>query len=372
MKFLFSIIFCLLFVNAFSQSSDDILNLLIANKSITQSQADSLRAEAAIKQQDKEVARKSFFVNAARQLSLSGYTQIRYQQLDEKLRRDGFDIRRARIDLKGALTPYLSYRLQTEFADKPKIIDAYAEVKVKDYLIITAGQFKIPLSLENLTSSNKLEMIDRSMVVEALAARGKDVIGNQNGRDIGVQLSGTALKLNNLPFLDYRIGVFNGSGIMLGDTANEAKDVGTRFNLTPLKGLAVAVSYYNGWGRALKPDVPGRSQERDRTGFEASYVTSRISLKGEYLIGHDGITNRQGWYIQAGYFVIPLKLQVLGRYDTFDPNTDKNNNIFTNYTFGGNYNFNNLSRVQAFYTFRELQASDANLNYFSVQLQIGF
>lgn len=372
MRITISVVFCLLYANTFSQSTNDLLNLLIANKSITQAQADSIRAEAAIKQQETDVNRKSFFITAARQMTLSGYTQIRYQQLDEKLRRDGFDIRRARMDLRGAFTPYLTYRLQTEFADKAKIIDAYAEVKVKDYLIFTAGQFKVPLSLENLTSSNKLEMIDRSMVVEALVARGKDIIGNQNGRDIGIQISGVALKLNNLSFLDYRIGVFNGSGIMVGDTANEAKDFGGRLNLTPVKGLSVAASYYNGWGGAIKPDISGRSQERNRMGFEASYITSRFSLRGEYLSGLDGITNRQGWYAQAGYFVIPVKLQVVGRYDTFDPNIDHNNNIFTNYTFGGNYNFNNWSRIQIFYTFRELQASDANLNYLSVQLQIGF
>jgi phosphate-selective porin OprO/OprP len=372
MKFFLSVIFFVLVINGFSQTSDDILNLLIANKSITQLQADSIRAEAAIKQQDKEAARKSFFTSAARQMTLSGYTQIRYQQLDEKLKRDGFDIRRARIDLKGALTPFLSYRLQTEFADRAKIIDAYAEVKVKDYLIITAGQFKIPLSLENLTSSNKLEMIDRSMVVEALVARGRDVIGNQNGRDIGLQLSGTVLKLNNLPFLDYRIGVFNGSGIMVGDTANESKDYGGRLNLTPVKGLALATAYYKGQGRAIKPDVKGKSQERDRLGFEASYVTTKLSLKSELIIGKDGITNRSGWYLQAGYFVIPAKLQVLGRYDIFDPNTDKDNNKFTNYTLGGNYNFNNWSRIQLFYTIRELEASADHLNYLSVQFQIGF
>lgn len=372
MRITLSFVFCLLFVNSFSQSTNDILNLLISNKSITQNQADSIRAEAAIKQQETDAAKKSFFTTAARQMSLTGYTQLRYQQLDEKGKRDGFDIRRARVDLKGSLTPYLSYRLQTEFADKPKIIDAYAEAKLKDYLVITAGQFKIPLSLENLTSSNKLEMIDRSMVVEALVARGKDVIGNQNGRDIGIQASGTILKLNNAPLLDYRLGAFNGSGIMVADTANESKDYAGRLNLTPVKGLSLAAAYYKGTAKAIKPDVKGKSQERDRLGFEASYVTPKLSLKGEYIIGKDGITNRSGWYVQAGYFVIPVKLQVLGRYDTYDPNTDSDNNMYTNYTVGGNYNFNTWSRLQVFYTFRDLEASTAHLNYLSVQFQFGF
>ena len=174
----------------FGQSSNDILNILISNKTITQQQADSLRAEAAIKQQETDANKKIFPVNASRFIQLSGYTQLRYLQMEEKGKRSGFDIRRARLDIKGAITPYFSYRLQTEFADKPKILDAYGEIKLADYFNITAGQFKIPFSMENLASSNKLEMIDRSQVVEALVARGKDVIGNQNGRDIGIQIGG--------------------------------------------------------------------------------------------------------------------------------------------------------------------------------------
>ena len=75
------------------------------------------------------------------------------------------------------------------------MIDAYGEIKLADYFSLTVGQFKIPFSMENLTSSNKLEMIDRSQVVEALVARSKDVIGNQNGRDIGIQAGGTFLKV---------------------------------------------------------------------------------------------------------------------------------------------------------------------------------
>ena len=59
-----------------SQTTNDILNLLIANKTITQEQADSLRADAAIKQQDAEANKKSFLVTAARQIQFAGYTQI--------------------------------------------------------------------------------------------------------------------------------------------------------------------------------------------------------------------------------------------------------------------------------------------------------
>jgi phosphate-selective porin OprO and OprP len=373
MKYLF---FLVLFVasvtNVMAQSGNDILNLLISNKTITQVQADSLRAEAALAQQQTEASKKSFFISAARQLTLNGYSQIRYQFFNEKGKKDGFDVRRARLDVKGALTPYFSYRVQTEFADKPKLIDAYGEIKLNDLLVFTVGQFKIPLSLENLTASNKLEMIDRSQVVEALVARGKDVIGNQNGRDLGIQASGVLLKIKDLNVIEYRIGVFNGSGINVADTANGSKDVGGRLLFTPLKGFSVGGALYAGWDKAIKPDVSGQSQTRNRYGFEMNYTTKSMSVKGEYLYGKDGKTNRAGWYLQAGYFLIPQKMQLLGRYDTYDPNTSTDNNISTNYSFGVNLNFNSWSRLQAFYTIRQEQGPAVNNNYLALQYQVGF
>jgi phosphate-selective porin len=345
---------------------------LISNKSVTQEQADSIRADAAIKQQETEAVRKSFWLSAARQMQLTGYTQIRYQNLDEPNKNNGFDIRRARLDLKGNVTPFFGFRLQAEFADRPKILDAYAEIKLADYFTITAGQFKLPFSLENLTSSNKLEMIDRAQSVEALAARGKDVIGNQNGRDLGIQVGGVILKNKNGALLEYRLGIFNGSGINIADTANEAKDVGGRLVVNPIKGLSFGVSAYNGWDKAIKPDEKGQSQVRNRFGMEASYVNPRLSARGEYIQGQDGVTDRKGWYLQAGYFIIPQKLQFLAKYDTYDPSTSKADNISILYVIGANFNFNSWSRLQAFYTFREEEGASVNNNYFSLQYQIGF
>jgi phosphate-selective porin len=166
MKLIFSLFFSLLIMaNSFSQSTNDILNLLISNKTINQVQADSIRAEAALAQQQSDATRKSFFVTAAKQMLLTGYSQVRYQTFQESGKHNGFDIRRARIDLKGSVTPFFSYRLQADLVDKPKMIDAYGEIKLADYFSVTVGQFKIPFSMENLTSSNKLEMIDRSQVV---------------------------------------------------------------------------------------------------------------------------------------------------------------------------------------------------------------
>jgi phosphate-selective porin OprO and OprP len=357
------------FIN-FAQSTNDILELLIKNKSITQAQADSIRAEAAIKQQDLDANKKSFFITTNRMMQLSGYTQIRYQNQDAKGAIDGFDIRRARLDLKGDLTPYFSYRLQTDFAGTPKLMDAYADIKLLKFLTITIGQTKIPFSLENITPDNTMEAIDRSQVVEALVARTKDVIGNQNGRDIGLQIGGSLIKYKNRYLFDYGIGVFNGAGINIADK-NENKDVIGRLALHPIKGLGLGGSFYTGKGNFGTPTPT--NQDRSRYGTELSYENKNFTFRGEYISGKDGVTKRNGWYAQAGYYIIPKKFQLIVKYDVYDPDTSLSNNLSTNYVLGGTYNFNSWSKIQAGYTFNNTEGSVVVHNNLGVvQYQISF
>lgn len=358
----------------FSQTTNDILNMLVSSGVISREQADSLRNQATLSQQQTETERKSFPLSSSRLLQVSGFIQIRAQVFDEKSKNDGFDLRRSRLDFKGNFSSFLTYRLQTDLANSPRILDAYAEIKLKEYLVFTIGQFRIPFSLENLSSLNKFEVIDYSQAVDAFTARGKDVIGNQNGRDIGIQAGGVILKKGDLSMVEYRLGIFNGSGMNIGDTANEAKDIAARLLFNPVKQLSFGISYYDGWGKAIKPtsEFVGRSQERNRFGIEAVYSGSRLSFKGEYIQGKDGNTDRAGWYAMAGYYLVPAKLQVVAKYDSYDPDTDSDDNVNTNYSGGINYNINSWSRVQAFYTVREEQGTSINNNYLSVQYQIGF
>mgnify|MGYP001239244778 CR=1 FL=1 len=369
-KQLLVIVFCLISnLFAVAQSTNDILNLLIANKTITQEQADSIRAEAAIKQQDVETSKKSFFVTAAKQIQLSGYVQMRYQNLDEKGKIDGFDLRRARLDLKGSITPYWNIRFQVDLAgSSPKLIDAYGECKIASYFNITLGQFLLPIFLENTYPTGKLEIIDLSQVSEALAARSNDVIGNQNGRDIGIQLNGSFIKINDHQLFDYYLGVFNGSGINTTDK-NEAKSLAGRFLIHPIKGLDAGCSIYSGWD--YFGSTP-KSQKRNRFGCELKYDLKQFSLRWEYIKGHDGDVKRIGWYVQSGYFIIPQKLQLILKYDTFDPQYDKSNDYCKNYSIVANYAFNSWTRVQVGYTIREEQGPNINNNIGVIQYQIGF
>lgn len=379
MKKLYFLIFALgVFVlHAKSQSTDDILNVLVQKNLIAQKDADSLRAEAAIAAQANLAKVKSFPVNAAKKISLSGYTQIRYQALEQTGAIDGFDIRRARVDLKGIISPYWGYRVQFDLAGTPKLIDAYAELKVNDYLNITFGQAKIPFSLENITSSPKLELIDRSQVVEALVARGKDLGGHQNGRDIGILLGGTLLKLKDRPVVDYRLGVYNGSGINTTDKDGE-KDYAARLIFYPVTGLTFSGALYN--GSRFVPEVktgtvvttPSKSVDRNRFGFDLSYDLKNFSLRSEYIYGKDDVTEREGYYLLGGYYLLQKKVQLVAKYDFYDADKAKADDASIWVVLGANYNFNANTKLQVNYSIKQEEGTSIDNNFANLQLQIGF
>ncbi|MBI5563123.1 MAG: hypothetical protein HY894_09790 [Deltaproteobacteria bacterium] len=209
-------------VYAAESDTDKLLDLLVEKGAVNKEEAAGLRADSAIRKQAEKEGQKEFAVIAGRPLRLSGYAQVRCRR-DEAIK-DTFDVRRARLDLKGEITERFGYRLQVDFAGaSAKLLDASIGYQVEDYLKLMAGQFKVPFSQENLASSPQLETINRSQAVEALVARGKDVISNHNGRDTGLQASGGLWRVDSGYFFDYALGVFNGTGINASD-ANEQRD----------------------------------------------------------------------------------------------------------------------------------------------------
>jgi phosphate-selective porin len=359
-----------------AQSNDELLNLLIKKNVLSQQEADSLRADLALKEQqkrDKEKENQHNISIGSRALQISGLVQARYQGFEQTGVNNTFDLHRARLDAKGNITDKWSYEVYTEFAASTKLLDAYTSYQVADYLKFTAGQFKIPFSYESLTSDSQLEFIDRSQVIEALAGRSKDVIGNQNGRDIGAQVSGSFVKVNGHYLFDYTFGVFNGAGYNVTTDNNNHKDIAARFGVHPIKGLDFGGSLYSG------EDIPVATtkvpdpvtQARNRYGIDGRYVTGPLSITAEYAHGTDGSIHRDGWYAQAGYFVLP-KLQLLARYDTYDPNKVIKTDRSTIYAGGINYVFNTWTKLSVDYLDKREETTQIKNNILEVQLQIAF
>ncbi len=74
----------------------------------------------------------------------------------------------------------------------------------------------------------------------------------------------------------------------------------------------------------------GTSEKLDITtlGFDGAFKWRGFSAQGEYFVGQaDGQSSHntlraQGFYAQAGYFIIPQHLEVAARYAYLDPNRD--------------------------------------------------
>jgi phosphate-selective porin OprO/OprP len=367
---LLSILFTAISSNA--QQNDDLLNLLIKKKVLSQQEADSIRADQAIKEQakkDKDKENQHGITIGSRALQISGLVQTEYQGFQQKGVNNAFSLHRARLDVKGDINDNWNYEVYTEFAGTTKLLDAYTTYKIADYLKFTAGQFKVPFSLENLIADSQLDFIDRSQVVNALAGRSTDVIGNQNGRDIGIQINGSFVKVDDRYLFDYTLGIFNGAGYDVTTDNNGHKDIAGRFSVHPVKDLTLSGDFYNGVGNY---GTPAKNQKRNRGGFDARYVIGSLAIQAEYDRGTDGIIKRDGWYGQATYFVIPKKLQLAAKYDTYDPNQDTDNVRANYYTGGINYYFNSWARLAINYVDRREDVTQIKNNIFETQLQLTF
>ena len=81
---------------------------------------------------------------------------------------------------------------------------------------------------------------------------------------------------------------------------------------------------------------------------------------------------KAGWYLQAGFLVIPEKLQGVLKFDTYDRNTSIPNNSNRVSTIGANIFFDEKSRLQLGYEFKDEQGGEKINNSFIAQLQFGF
>lgn len=230
-------------------------------------------------------------------IGIGGWIDGQYRlDIGEGDKSGSFQVRRARLDVKGQLSRLADFRLQADMSSSPKLIDAYMRMTFAPALTLQAGQFKIPFSLENILSPLDLELADNAQVVSALSGY-KDVTGiasYANGRDIGLMLNGTLLSAEvrgvRTAILKYDVGLFGGGGINVAPS-HWGKDVAARIQICPyLKNLTVSASLY--WGKYNLPHITAVGDEmsvRRRVAAGAQYVDESFVLRGEYLWGYTGV-----------------------------------------------------------------------------------
>ncbi len=290
-------------------------------------------------------------------VKLNGYVQVRYTHYWDT-GTDGFRIRRARLGFKGEILKNVNFKLQVDGARSPILLDAAVEISSIPYATLSFGQFKVPFSQENLTSSSALDLVNRTQTVEQLCPA-QDI--GAAGRDIGVTVHG------KFSIVEYTLGVFNGSGINRTDM-NDQKDMVGRLVFRPFNFFTLGVSHYIGDQRIFG----GAHMDRDRTGVDVFLSKGPAFLKGEYIFARDYQYERSGWYVRGAYSFIPEKLQALINYDSYDLGLALAGNRRDVLTLGVNWYFSQKTKLQINYAHHRDEFSDSSYDVLLAQFQAYF
>jgi len=323
-------------------------------------------------------------------LTLGGFVQAQYEVGDVSAFegritdssgeiKDRFRLRRARINLTGDFAEQFDFKVEGEFEQSDvgitvKNPDGSTQVSnttrtefgATDIFInwhrypefnIKVGQYKAPFGLEQLTSDTTMFFTERTEVTSALTPE----------RQVGVSIWGKPFA-NLFPdrkdLLTYTFGMFNGNGRNNSVNDNNEYMYAGRVELQPIKTefmnegawLKLGANAYtsrddtntvlspagnlkvNSDGSLSSFTAPSAA-ERDAYGFDATLHLGRFELIGEYLSErvHSRTVDGQaplfegfradGYYVQGSYFLIPEKLQLVARYETFNPGQVANDDL---------------------------------------------
>ncbi|MBL7685340.1 MAG: hypothetical protein JNK65_04805 [Deltaproteobacteria bacterium] len=355
--------------------------------------------------------------------------QFQYQSrnADGKSKEDTFRIRRAKLSWEGnVFTKNLDYKLQLSVATSnfsDMLEDAYLDYRVVDPFRVQFGQFKIPYNRQQINSSGRLQLVDRSLASDEFRFSSIDrtntttctLPGGATITGSGVTCTGAGVTSTTNTTDALRRFHFD-TGLMLhGDFADKKVEYavaitnGTgpnRLNLN--KGLLYTGRVvWNALGKygysesdvensehpALMFGASSGFNTQDITnnkifqaGAEAGFKYKGFSLQGEYFFRHNKIkelngkpaslsTDDHGYYAQAGYFILPTHLEVAARASQVF--LDGPNNNKSEYTGGLNYYFfGHDLKLQADYSYLRSQvdptkfAGARNQNDHRVRLQL--
>lgn len=303
------------------------------------------------------------------QLTLGGRMQFRYSFTDKDSGQDSsqWDAKRIRLIMGGyAYTKDLTYKLEIDarqLASSPSnkgLVDAWMNYKILDEAQIKVGQYKTPFARQELTSDGALQFVDRSPVVDAF----------KPSYDIGAMLNGKIA--NGLAY--YSAGVFGGAGQTntrtsndnmfvarvavnpLGDMPYSEADIDVSkkpllsigadyfrntINRTAASTFDTNAGYAGGWVTKGLANGPLKNTfgkfDVDSYGVDAALKWMGLFAQAEYMMGQaesqavsaNNLLRSHGFYAQAGYMIIPGKLEAAVRYSYLDPNRDNPNDTIS-------------------------------------------
>ena len=272
-----------------------------------------------------------------------------------------FYLRRARLNATGKFQEDFEFKIELDLAGslgktsglRAQMTDGYIFWNHYKGLGVRVGQFKSPFGFEQLYADPRLFTLERTLVNDRLTL----------GRQIGAQVEGSLLDKH----LAYSLGAFNGTGANNNFNDNNKLAWVGRLAATPWRGGDkqnpaswsvggdaftsddVALSQPSDFGFDSTPTTADRDNlftgKHKGWGLDSQLQLGRFDVWGEYLRARFEPVSRRprptlesdGWYAQAGWFAIPKKLQLVAKYDTFDPNRDAVDDDTNTVTLGVNY-----------------------------------
>ena len=283
--------------------------------------------------------------------------------------KNAFEIRRARLVLEGHIhSKALTYKLQTDFGKGFLTLkDFHFDAEVARGTWLRAGQWKRPFSRQQINSSGRLEVTDRSITNDAFLG----------SRDIGVAVHNNYEKS---PDLEWVVGVFNGTGeaprfTPTVDPVTGAVTGGAFTNvpgkLRPvwvarvgitrggIKGYSEAdleggpLRYAVAANVAVEGDNDDDDRSQQRVGADFVVKAEGFSATGGFYVMAEqtdlSLTDQElaslGFHLQAGYMLTP-KLQAVARYALVDARRDETKDQQEIAVTGNYYAFGHDAKLQ--------------------------
>jgi hypothetical protein len=278
---------------------------------------------------------------------------------------------------------------------------AQMDYVVNDYVTFAGGELLLPLGTYSLRSAGWLNKIpDDPLAVDALLP----------GSGVGAELLGAVPLGEDGKFINYAVFGVNGPGSADGTGTAGALDLGGNVGTTSSGVNANLHTDPSGGGRVglfvpfpYKPHydvevgVSGQSGQWDNAGnylWTAGVLDAALHLgpnfetKGEFIetqygSSDMGLVRQQGWYVQSGYKLAGLNLEIpfvnnleiVGRYDTLLNAYDSGSGSFYNTrrtSVGYIYYFTSTLLFEGDYEFYESNDPGQFSNQLMFQLSLGF
>lgn len=343
--------------NAMADSTDDIVNALIAKGVLTEEEGSLLmkgregEKEAAAKKKNAAVSGKVKngisweSGDGENSIAVAGRIQLDYRTFDSDDNKDNttenFDVRRAYFGVSGKLAKYYDYKVVANFAEADntgteksnQLDEAYFGINWWKQASFRFGQFKMPFSLEEQTSSRFIDFQERSLANKLVS-----------GKEIGAMLHGEPVK-----GMFYALALSTGEGrSKIEGKKDEGNDVIARvgYNFAELTEnkdnvYHVAAAYSNGTqskttavatnseskGQGVTIDTLAVDTKRTRTGLEGAFAFGPVKLQSEWIratYDHQtqGDLDVDSWYGSASWMITGEKYASSykgGKFDRLSP-----------------------------------------------------